>query len=263
MRTPAWRPHGSAARTPAVPNAPCCMWPPTGRATIPTAPRPLPYWWRPAPGQRSLHGAARRNPALHWAASDNDVEALHALLDAGADIEAPGGVFHGGTPLADAVGFGQWQAAQHLIEHGASTTLWQAAALGLHSRIRDCFPDRAHPAQEEINTGFWYACYGGQFNAAVYILNEGADLNWLRPQEKLTPLDAAHLCGANSLVQWLGSRGARSATGPPRPEGPVGAAAGTIPEPERVTCPCRDRRSVLAEPGPGPYATGESAGGVR
>jgi hypothetical protein len=48
---------------------------------------------------------------LHWAASSNDVEVLDALLDAGADIEAPGGVIGGGTPLADARAFGQWRAA--------------------------------------------------------------------------------------------------------------------------------------------------------
>ena len=45
---------------------------------------------------------------LHWAASTNDVDALDALLDAGADIEAPGAVLGGGAPLADACGFSQW-----------------------------------------------------------------------------------------------------------------------------------------------------------
>ncbi|MCA9244961.1 MAG: hypothetical protein KDA32_13465, partial [Phycisphaerales bacterium] len=42
---------------------------------------------------------------LHWAASCDDVAALDALLDNGADIEAPGAVIGGGTPLADAVAF--------------------------------------------------------------------------------------------------------------------------------------------------------------
>ena len=36
---------------------------------------------------------------LHWAASSDDVEVLDALLDRGADIEAPGAVIAGGTPL--------------------------------------------------------------------------------------------------------------------------------------------------------------------
>jgi hypothetical protein len=69
--------------------------------------------------------------SLHWAASSDDIEALDALLDAGADIEADGAVIGGGTPMADAVAFGQWKAARRLLERRARTNLWQAAALGL------------------------------------------------------------------------------------------------------------------------------------
>jgi uncharacterized protein len=47
-------------------------------------------------------GAHEETP-LHWAASSDDVEALNALLDAGSDIDAPGAVIGGGTPLDDAV----------------------------------------------------------------------------------------------------------------------------------------------------------------
>ena len=57
--------------------------------------------------------------ALHWAASSDDVEALDALLDAGAGIETDGAVIGGGTPIADAVAFGQWNAARRLLERGA------------------------------------------------------------------------------------------------------------------------------------------------
>ena len=74
---------------------------------------------------------------LHWAASSDDIEALDALLDAGADIEADGAVIGGGSPIADAVAFGQWNAARRLLERGAGTNLWQAAALGLLDRVRD------------------------------------------------------------------------------------------------------------------------------
>jgi hypothetical protein len=49
---------------------------------------------------------------LHWAASSNDVAALDALLAAGADLEAPGAVIAGGTPLDDAVAFAQWRTAR-------------------------------------------------------------------------------------------------------------------------------------------------------
>src|SRR5262249_29094049 len=42
---------------------------------------------------------------LHWAASSDDVPVLDALLDAGADIDVPGAVIGGGTPLTDATPF--------------------------------------------------------------------------------------------------------------------------------------------------------------
>jgi ankyrin repeat protein len=48
---------------------------------------------------------------LHWAASSNDIEVPNILLDAGAYIDASGGVIACGTPLDNAVAFGQWQAA--------------------------------------------------------------------------------------------------------------------------------------------------------
>jgi 3-Oxoacyl-[acyl-carrier-protein (ACP)] synthase III C terminal/Ankyrin repeat len=57
---------------------------------------------------------------LHWAASSDDVPVLDALLDAGADIDAPGAVIGGGAPLSDATAFGQWNAARRLVERGAT-----------------------------------------------------------------------------------------------------------------------------------------------
>ena len=76
---------------------------------------------------------------LHWAASSDDVAVLDALLDAGADIEARGAVIGGGTPMADATAFGQWNAARRLLERGAATTMWEASALGLLDRVEAGF----------------------------------------------------------------------------------------------------------------------------
>lgn len=152
---------------------------------------------------------------LHWAASCNDIEALEALLDSGADIEAPGAVVDGGSPLSDAVGFGQWQAARDLIDHGAHMTLREAAALGLRQRIRDCFADGRAPCQQEINDGFWHACHGGQLVAAHYLHRQGADINWRPDWEDLTPLDAARHGNAAGLATWLQALGALSAADRP------------------------------------------------
>jgi hypothetical protein len=60
---------------------------------------------------------------LHWAASADDVILIDGLLDAGAELEARGGVIGGGTALDDAWGFGQWNAARRLVERGARPTL--------------------------------------------------------------------------------------------------------------------------------------------
>jgi ankyrin repeat protein len=145
---------------------------------------------------------------LHWAASSDDVGVLDALLDRGADIEAGGGVIGNGTPIADATAFGQWKAARRLIERGATTTLWQAASLGLMDRVA------AHctgSTPDDITNAFWCACHGGQQQAAEHLLEHGADLNWIG-HDKLTPLDAAQRSGANELVAWLFHRGGRSAS---------------------------------------------------
>jgi uncharacterized protein len=147
---------------------------------------------------------------LHWAASSDDVEVIDALLEAGADIEAPGAVIAGGTPLDDAVAFGQWNAARRLVECGAQTKLWHAAALGLLNHVKEYFKGSAIPTPNEITEAFWCACHGGQKTTAEYLLEHDADINWIG-YDKLTPLDTAHRSNAYELVEWLRSRGANTA----------------------------------------------------
>ena len=148
---------------------------------------------------------------LHWAASSDDVEVLDALLDAGADLEADGSVIDGGTPLADAVAFGQWNAARRLLERGATANLWQAAALGQATRVQELVAAPAPPTAEEITNAFWCACHGGQRETAEYLFDQGADINWIG-HDNLTPRDAAIRSDAHDLIEWLQDRGARRAT---------------------------------------------------
>ena len=156
-----------------------------------------------------LHPEATGSPEtpLHWAASSDDVDVLDALLDGGANIEAPGAVFTGGTAMSDAVVFAQWRSAHRLLERGASTTIWQAAALGLLERVEQLCVE-APPAPEQITNALWHACRGGQRGVAEYLLGRGADLNWVG-HDRRTPLDAADKSGDGDLVQWLIARGAR------------------------------------------------------
>lgn len=148
---------------------------------------------------------------LHWAASSDDVAVLDALLDAGADIEATGAVIAGGTPMADATAFGQWNAARRLLERGAKTNLWEASALGLLDRVESSFAGGEMPAAEHVTGSFWGACHGGHRDVAEYLLGKGAELNWVG-WDDLTPLDAAERSGADDVVAWLRSIGGRSAT---------------------------------------------------
>jgi uncharacterized protein len=147
---------------------------------------------------------------LHWAASSDDAAALDALLDCGADIEASGAVFTGGAPMSDAVVFAQWKAARRLLERGAQTTIWQAAALGLLYRVEERCARQSPPSPDEIANAFWHACRGGHLQTAEYLLGRGAGLNWIGYDGK-TPLQVAHESGAQDLIAWLRSQGAKLA----------------------------------------------------
>ncbi|MFN7934470.1 MAG: ankyrin repeat domain-containing protein [Bryobacteraceae bacterium] len=143
---------------------------------------------------------------LHWAASSDDVAALDALLDGGADIEATGAVFTGGTAMSDAVIFAQWKAARRLLERGAKTTLSQAAALGLVDRVRELVT-RDAPPREEITKSLWHACRGGDIETVQFLVQCGGDAGWMG-WDHLTPLAAAEKAGHTDVAAWL--RGVKS-----------------------------------------------------
>lgn len=84
---------------------------------------------------------------LHWAASSDDVEAATALLDAGSDIEAPGAVLGGGSPLAEAVGVGQWQIARLLVDRGRPPAPRMPPPWASWTGSTRCSPSKSHPAR--------------------------------------------------------------------------------------------------------------------
>jgi len=184
---------------------------PIGLATTPTARQPSPPLVDAGADVDARFRGPHEETPLHWAASSGDVEVLDALLDAGADIEAPGAVLGGGSPMADARGFKQWRAAYRLVERAAHTTLVDAATLGLLARVEGYFSGIAQPTPEEVTAAFWGACHGGRLPCAQYLLERGADLNWIPPWEPLSPVEAAEREGADELAQWLRTRGAKSA----------------------------------------------------
>ena len=98
---------------------------------------------------------------------------------AGRTSKPPGAVFTGGPPMSDAVVFAQWRAARRLLERGARTTIWQAAALGLLDRVEGFCSETPPPTVEHITNALWHACRGGQRAVAGYLLARGADRNWI------------------------------------------------------------------------------------
>lgn len=139
---------------------------------------------------------------LHWAASCDDVAAIDALLDHGANIEAPGAVFTNGTAMSDAVIFTKWKAARRLVERGAETTIWQAAALGLLDRVEAHYGRKPTPTPNDITNAFWHACRGGQRATAEYLLALGADVHWVG-HDGHTALQLAEKSDDAGLIRWL------------------------------------------------------------
>jgi ankyrin repeat protein len=147
---------------------------------------------------------------LHWAASSDDLDVADALIDAGADLETPGGSI--GTPLDNAIGYGCWHVARRLVERGARVDkLWHAAALGHLARVQDLLAATPAPDPQEINEAFWQACHGGQRRTAEYLLRHGADINTTVEYAHGTALDVA--AGPDTrrdlLATWLREQGAQ------------------------------------------------------
>jgi ankyrin repeat protein len=156
-------------------------------------------------------GGASAETPLHWAASSDDREVAAALLDAGADIEAPGASIAGGAPLDDAVGYACWDVARLLVERGARVDrLWHAAALGMMQRLQDLLDQQPPPGPRQIDQAFWHACSGGQRRAAEFLLGRGAQIDYLPDYAKDTPLAAAGSPGTQRqlLIEFLRERGA-------------------------------------------------------
>jgi hypothetical protein len=155
-------------------------------------------------------GGDRPETPLHWAASSDDRDVAIALIDAGADLETPNGSI--GTPLDNAIGYGCWHVARLLVERGARVdTLWHAAALGDLPRLEELMAGQ--PSPDEISKAFWHACSGTQRRTAEYLLDHGADLNWIPDYAEGTPLDAASGSDTrrDNVTNWLRDLGAHAA----------------------------------------------------
>ncbi len=157
-------------------------------------------------------GKLHSETPLHWTASCDDLEIMDILLDAGADINAGGGVI-ADTPLADARAFLQPKCAQRLVERGAIVSLQDAATLGLMSRVKEMYAAPKKPSERDTNCAFWNACHGSQLETAQFLHSQGAEVNFLPPWGPDTPLDEAKKQKAEDLTNWLETLGAKGKNG--------------------------------------------------
>jgi hypothetical protein len=160
-----------------------------------------------------VEGGWHAETPLHWAASSDDGEVARALIDGGADLEAPGASIASGTPLDDAVGYGCWHVARLLVARVATVArLWHAAALGMIPRAEELMAGDP-PTTQQLTDAFWQACDGGQRRMAGLLLARGAEPNGIQSWGAvacLPALDAADSLGTGreALLSWLRGRGA-------------------------------------------------------
>jgi hypothetical protein len=114
---------------------------------------------RAGPTQRWCRRLWASGDAPHCVASSDDIDVAEALIEGGAEIDAPAGSIAHGAPLDNAVGYACWRVARLLVDRGARVDkLCHAAALGMMTRTEELMQGASI---EEINDAFWQACSGG------------------------------------------------------------------------------------------------------
>ena len=166
-----------AGRRPAA-GARRCTSPPTGPGTSRTARPSCGCSSRPAPTPARRAPTGPSETPLHWAASSDDVDVAAALIDGGADIEAPGArsPAEARSPTRSATAAGTWRGCW---SSGAPASMRcgrpprSASSSGWWSSSA---PIRRRP-QEDLDEAFWQACHGGQLRMAELLLARGADID--------------------------------------------------------------------------------------
>jgi ankyrin repeat protein len=154
---------------------------------------------------------------MHWAAWLNEDQILQLLIKNGASIEARGN--HNETPFYLAAFNGHLEASKILLDNNASMSVCNSlshAPLHLvsyneHLHIMSLM--LSYGANIDIRSGIRYntplhvAAWHGKLESAIYLLDNGCDIN-ARMINGCTPLHRAALNGKTGLIVLLLNRGA-------------------------------------------------------
>ena len=159
--------------------------------------------------------------ALHWSASNDDVDLTEFLLDNGADIDGDRGVISNGTPLWNATIFSCVNVANLLIDRGAARNLMIVAGAGRRELLDAYFDAGGRPAADAgalpcwdeprspkaaLDSAFGFACRNGQITTASHLLKRGADPTATNPMIETPYKQAKDRCH-RTVVDWLEARG--------------------------------------------------------
>jgi len=125
---------------------------------------------------------------LHWAMSrfgsaNQDVQKIKLLLEAHADPNAPSN--NGGTPIVDAITYGQMELIELLLSYGASIK-----------------------SESDVGSLIADAVLGSQLTLIPYLVNKGVDVN-LISRDGFTPLMLAAGNGVEDAIPILLAAGAQ------------------------------------------------------
>ncbi|HSM56762.1 MAG TPA: ankyrin repeat domain-containing protein [Candidatus Sulfomarinibacteraceae bacterium] len=149
--------------------------------------------------------------ALAAAVADGDGETVEALL--ADNPELANAVNHDlALLLMDAIYRGHEAIAHRLIDAGAWLGIFPASALGLEEKAKTLveeWPERLNAVSRDGFTPLQLACYFGRESLALWLMEQGADINAVAQNgQRIQPIHAAAACGSVRLVRALLARGA-------------------------------------------------------
>ena len=159
-------------------------------------------------------------PVLSHCALEGWLEAVKACLAAGAEVDAPGGVWGWETALAHASRKGHEAVVDVLLEAGASTRAGRdgrdelVSALcmgrptpGIVRRLVEAGADVNGTGVDSMLTALGWAAKAGDLAVMEVLAEAGADVNSF-VCAVCSPVPALHVAADGAVVRWLMARGA-------------------------------------------------------